>query len=321
MKEKLQYIDNNMVYYIQKPNIDLIAIEPLSSAYKQFYATIFLFLPFGIVTSLFIIFLVIYYSMKQLSFDGELKRAVKNREFIVYYQPIMEPSTKKCIGAEALVRWRQSNGELVRPDLFIPLAEKNGHIPKITNQVIDCVISDLSELLLNNPSLHISINIHSDDIQSGRILKVLERKLANTGILRNQIWIEITERVFLEFSLASKHIDEARALGYVVVVDDFGTGYSSLSLLQNIKLDILKIDKSFIDTITTNSVTSDVTSHIISIANELKLNIVAEGVESIKQLDYLQKRGVNYIQGYYFSKPISADAFKAFYASFNVNVK
>ncbi len=272
-----------------------------------------LLLPLGAIVAALMVGLVLWLSRRRLSPLGELSIAVQRREFIVHYQPLIEMKTGICVGAEALVRWRRPDGSLVRPDTFIPLAEESGLIQAITDQVIDGVIGDLGAVLVADRSLHIAINLSADDIKSGRVLPIIQVALANSGVLTEQIWLEATERGFMDVKSARATIEEARRLGHSVAIDDFGTGYSSLQYLQDLPLDALKIDKSFIDTVGLVSATSAVTPHIIDIAKSLNLYIVAEGIERQEQADYLIERGVHYGQGWLYSKALPAQEFIAFY--------
>lgn len=272
-----------------------------------------LLLPLGAIVAALMVGLVLWLSRRRLSPRGELSIAVQRREFIVHYQPIIEMKSGICVGAEALVRWRRPDGSLVRPDIFIPLAEESGLIRAITDQVIDGVIADLGPVLVSDRSLHIAINLSADDIKSGRILPVIQKALARSGVLNEQIWLEATERGFMDVKSARATMEEARQRGHCVAIDDFGTGYSSLQYLQDLPLDALKIDKSFIDTVGLVSATSAVTPHIIDIAKSLNLYIVAEGIERQEQADYLHARGVHYGQGWLYSKALPAPEFLAFY--------
>ncbi len=272
-----------------------------------------LLLPAGALIAALMVGLVVWLSRRRLSPLGELSIAVQRREFVVHYQPLIELKSGICVGAEALVRWRRPDGQMVRPDLFIPLAEENGLIEEITDQVIYAMIAELRTILLADRSLHIAVNLAADDIKSGRILPMMDTALKSTGILPQQIWLEATERGFMDVKSARATIEEARRRGHSVAIDDFGTGYSSLQYLQELPLDALKIDKSFIDTIGTDSATSSITPHIIDIAKSLDLHVVAEGIERQEQADYLIERGVQYGQGWLFSKALPAAEFIAFY--------
>jgi sensor c-di-GMP phosphodiesterase-like protein len=173
-------------------------------------------------------------------------------------------------------------------------------------------VKDLNELLVQHRSLHVAINFCAEDIRTGRILETVEKRISRTGIENRQIWMEATERGLLDITEASKTIAEARTRGHKVAIDDFGTGYSSLQYLQSLPLDALKIDKSFIDTINKQTATSSVVSYIIDMAKALKLSVVAEGVETKEQADYLIEHGVEFAQGWYYSKPMPADLFIAY---------
>ncbi|WED43527.1 EAL domain-containing protein [Legionella cardiaca] len=306
------FADKKMISISQYGPFSLIAVQPESLVYKRYRRLQFILLPFGFITAAFIVGLVIYYSLRRLSFLAELQEALRLNEFIVHYQPIIHTLSGKCGGAEALIRWQRPNGEIVRPDLFIPYAEESGIITAITDKVIDKIFAEMEAFLVKNRTFHIAINVGVNDIQTGRIIEVLESKIAKSKILRNQIWIELTERTFLELEKTKPVVQQARQLGYLVVVDDFGTGFSNLSYLQNLPMDILKIDKSFIDSLGMESATSNVTKHIIDMAKSLNLRLVAEGVEKQEQYNYLKERNVDYIQGYFFSKPLPFQEFMRF---------
>ena len=247
-----------------------VATEPQSQILDGVRRQQRLLLPLGAFIAAFIIGMVVWLSRRRLSPLGELQIAVRKREFIVHYQPIVELRTGTCIGAEALARWKRPDGSLVQPDHFIPLAEESGLITAITDQVIALVVSDLNSLLVADRSLHIAINLSATDVGTERVLPVIARALQHTGIQPRQIWLEATERGFVDIEAARSTLTRARELGHAVAIDDFGTGYSSLSYLEGLPLDALKIDKSFIDTISTNSATSSVTPHIIDMAKTLK---------------------------------------------------
>ncbi|MGS0742922.1 EAL domain-containing protein [Glaciimonas sp. GG7] len=290
-----------------------VVIEPYSNVAGQLQRERMIFLPIGLLVAALIVGIVVWIARRRLSPLGELKIGVERREFVVHYQPIIALSTGMCVGAEALVRWPQSDGSMIGPDLFIPLAEENALILPITDQVVAAVVCDMHNMLRSNPDLHIAINVSAQDMATGRILDVLDGALRDSGILPQQIWLEVTERSFMDIKSALDMISHARDLGYVVVIDDFGTGYSSLAYLQGFPLDVLKIDKSFIDTIGSDSATSSVMTHIIDMAKTLHLNIVAEGIETQVQADYLVAREVQYGQGWLFAKAMPAKEFLDFY--------
>ncbi|RZT30806.1 EAL domain-containing protein [Cupriavidus agavae] len=242
---------------------------------------------------------------RRFSLEGELRGAVRRHEMAVHYQPIVSLADNRCVGVEALVRWRRQ-GRLVRPNLFIPMAENAGLIQQITDQVLDIVLTELGTLLRRHPSFYVSINVGVEDLKSRRFLGVLASRLRGTGIAPGQIRIEATERGFLEPDVARDTIQAFRDAGHPVYIDDFGTGYSSLSYLQSFKVDALKIDKSFVDTIGQEAASSTVAPHIIAMAQSLGLQIVAEGIEDSTQADFLREQGVDYGQGWLFGRPVPA---------------
>ncbi|MFM2087858.1 MAG: hypothetical protein RLZZ237_2727 [Pseudomonadota bacterium] len=301
--------------YAVVPGDGLTAIvtEPRSKLEARLRNEQIVLLPLGLLFAALIVAGIVWVSRRRLSLLGELKLAVEQREFFVHYQPIIALDTGVCVGAEALIRWRRPDGSMIRPDLFIPVAEEGGLILAITDQLIDNVIADMRAALVADRALHIAINLCASDIETGRVLDVLEQSLAGTGIEAQQIWLEATERGFINVEAARATIEKARARGHAVAIDDFGTGYSSLSSLQNLPLDALKIDKSFVDTIATDAATSSVTPHIIAMARTLNMLIVAEGIETQAQADYLLERKVEFGQGWLFAKALPAAEFLAFY--------
>lgn len=290
-----------------------VATAPRSRLQKAFVEQIWLFLPGGLLAAVLFAGGGAWLSRRRLSLHGELARAIRRNELYVVYQPIIELNTGICVGAEALVRWQRHDGSTVRPDVFIPIAEDGGLIEAVTDTVIDRVIADMRDLLVSDRSVHIAINIAPGDMISGRALKVIGRKLEGTRINNPQIWLEATERGFMDIDRARVVIAAARHAGHAVAIDDFGVGYSNLQYLQQLPLDALKIDRSFIEAIGTDSATSPVTDHIIEMARTLGLFVVAEGVETEAQLAYLHARQVEFGQGWLFSQALSPEAFVAFH--------
>jgi sensor c-di-GMP phosphodiesterase-like protein len=199
---------------------------------------------------------------------------------------------------------------MVRPDLFIPLAEESGLVVPLTDAVLDEIVKDLSALL-SNQDLYISINLSARDVAATRFLELLTNRLKHTSIPPQRIAIEATERGFLDAKASKASMAAYRQAGHRILIDDFGTGYSSLSYLQDLEVDVLKIDKSFVDTINAEAVTSGVIPHIIAMAAQLNLKIVAEGVENEGQAKYLTERGVQCGQGWLFAKAMPVEEFMA----------
>ncbi|SAL63824.1 diguanylate cyclase/phosphodiesterase with PAS/PAC sensor(s) [Caballeronia peredens] len=249
-----------------------------------------------------------FFIVRRLSPRGQLSDAVRRHQFIVAYQPIVDLATRRCVGAEALVRWKYHD-RIVRPDHFIPLAEHRGLIQAITDQVLDTVLLELGDFLGRYGEYYVSVNLSASDLTTHRFLDVLGPAIARQGVRPQQIRIEATERSFLDADAAKEVISAFRDAGHAVYLDDFGTGYSSLSHLQNFRIDGLKIDKSFVDTVGQDAASSSVASHIIDMAVTLDVQVIAEGIEREEQAAYLHARGAQFGQGWLFSAPLTAAEF------------
>lgn len=249
---------------------------------------------------------------RELSLEKALQQALRRGELEVDYQPLVDLATRRCVGAEALVRWRRADGQRVRPDLFIPQAEASGQICAITQRVIELVMQQMAELLRAYPTLYISVNLAAADIAQGRFVEVARQQLASQGVAARQLVWEVTERGLVDVEQACQLLGQLRQAGHRIAIDDFGTGYSSLSYLQRLPVDVLKIDKSFVDSLGMQAASSSVAPHIIDMARDLGLKVIAEGIESATQADTLQQLGAQVGQGFLFSRPLDASAFHAF---------
>ncbi|KXU83439.1 histidine kinase [Paraburkholderia monticola] len=238
---------------------------------------------------------------RQVSFQASLEWAIAQKDIDVVYQPIVRLANGECVGVEALSRWKL-NGRDISPNIFIALAEQHGLIQPLTDLVLDKLLDELTGLLLARPSFYVSMNVSGDDLCTSRLLERITAKLAGTGIRPAQIRIEATERSFLNADATRKTLAAFRSAGHPIYIDDFGTGYSSLAYLHTFMIDVLKIDKSFVDTIAQEAASSIVAPHIIDMAHELGVEIVAEGIERTEQAEYLVRRGVQYGQGWLFAK-------------------
>jgi len=284
--------------------ITAASLDPLG---KNLHRQLLIWLPVGVLMSLAIAFFLLRVLRRLQSPHYRILDAINAREIEVYYQPIVALGSGKVVGAEALARWRQADGRFLTPDIFIPLAEQSGLMPQLTQLIIETVFSDLGPWLQRHPDQHVSINLDPGDLVSKRLPTLLSTLLTRWQLSASQIALEITERGFADPKVSSPAIAELRRAGHAIYIDDFGTGYSSLSYLQNLEVDILKIDKSFVDALEYKNVTP----HIIEMAKALGLAMVAEGVETEGQLEWLRNHGVQFAQGWFYSKALSKEAFMA----------
>ncbi|MGE4455663.1 MAG: EAL domain-containing protein [Arcobacteraceae bacterium] len=247
---------------------------------------------------------------KNLAFSSNLQESILKDEFVVLYQPQIDIKSGKIIGAESLVRWHYES-KLISPKDFIPLAEERGLITGISQFVIKQSCKDLTKFLnLCKNNLKLSVNISSLELGDITFKENLLDTLRIFNIHPNNLGIEVTESIFIkDIKDAINILNSIKDSGFMISLDDFGTGYSSLSYLKKLPLDILKIDQSFIEGVTHNSDDKQITKAIISMAKTLNLKVLAEGVETKEQLEFLKNEGCDYYQGYYFSKQVSATEF------------
>jgi len=286
--------------------IDIVAVQPTKKFWERYQPTLLSTILFGLALLAVWIYASMRYFQHRVSLATELRNAVRAKKINVVYQPIVELESNRCVGAEALARWQRSDGEMVSPDVFIPVAEEAGIISDITLIVLKQIIHDLGGQLRNIPDLSINLNLSSHDLESDSLARDITRELDREKIPALAIKMEITERALIDSDTARGKINYFRRLGHRVAIDDFGTGYSSLSYLQTFELDTLKIDKAFVDAIEAQAVTSGVIVHVIEMAKSLGLDIVAEGIESQEQIEWLRSHGVRFGQGFFFSRPLSA---------------
>ena len=299
----------------QRFSTKTLASMPVAELHARAGRAALYLLPFGIAAGVALALLAFMLARRQMAMPAILRKALRKRELFLLYQPIVDLQSRKTIGAEALVRWRRSDGTMVPPDVFIPIAESSGLIKQVTHQVLEMVTRDAQGLFQAHPDFHIGINLSAADLKSSKTPELLKQLIKDTAAGPRNLLVEATERGLMDAERVRQVIRDIRALGIEVAVDDFGTGYSSLSYLGTFELDYLKIDKSFVDTLETGAATSDVALHIIEMAKALKLKMIAEGVETEPQAQLLAARGVQYAQGWLFARPMSMEALKTHLAA------
>ncbi|MBW2279689.1 MAG: EAL domain-containing protein [Deltaproteobacteria bacterium] len=246
---------------------------------------------------------------KNLELESELRAALQNEQFILHYQPKVELPSGRITGFEALVRWQHPEKGLVPPNAFLPVAEQAGLIVPLGELVLRTACEQTKhwrEMGFN--ALRMSVNMSAHQFCTEAIFDTVVRVLRETPLSPRSLDVEITESTMMENQgVAVDSLQRMKGIGVTVSLDDFGTGYSSLSYLKGFPVDTVKIDRSFVRDVTTDPDTAAITRAIISMAHALSLNVVAEGVETEAQLEFLAGCGCDEIQGYLFSRPVPAD--------------
>ena len=252
--------------------------------------------------------------IKHISMESSLRKALEREEFVLHYQPQFELATNKIIGAEALIRWQHPENGLIPPLDFIPLLEETGLIVPVGDWVIQKACSQIIEW--NNQGIkapRISINISAKQFNQRNLTKNIMKIISQTGVNPELLELEVTESTIMRnFDHVVKVLTELHDNNIMLSVDDFGTGYSSLSYLKHFPIDVLKIDRSFVKEIPGNTDDTAIVNTIISMGHNMNLKVIAEGVETQEQRNCLTTLGCEFAQGFYFSRPLSADDFLAY---------
>lgn len=280
------------------------AAIPMTQMHRDWRQNAMILLPLALIAGLAIAALFVVNAMRRQSMPNQLRLALRRNELFLHYQPVVDLQSGRWVGAEALLRWRRANGTLVSPEIFISVAERNELIGQVTSKVMELFVRDAAELLRQHADFDISLNFSSADLSGPAAVAELQSRLQGGGIRARQVIVEITERALVQPDEVRAQIRALRDMGVGIAIDDFGTGYSGLSYLSRLELDYLKIDKAFVDTIGTDAATKNVVDHIIEIARSLGLVMVAEGVETQAQADYLRQRGVQYAQGWLYARAL-----------------
>ena len=233
-----------------------------------------------------------YMTVQHLEYEIRLRRAVQNCEMEVYYQPQVDMHTNKIIGAEALVRWNCPVDGLVMPTLFIPIAEETGIIADIGEFVLNQTCIDGKRWQDMGYDLRLAVNVSSNQLKYQNIPELIDIAIQKSGFSYKNLEIELTESAIMERATdVIEMLNSLKAKGILLAIDDFGTGYSSLSYLKLFPIDILKIDKSFVDDILYKDDSKAIVIAIIAMAKALGYKVLAEGTESIEQIDFLKENG------------------------------
>ena len=245
---------------------------------------------------------------ERLSLENELRRALENDELQLAYQPKVELASGRIIGMEALARWQHKERGWISPATFIPIAEEAGLMLPIGEWVLRTACRQAKAWQNSgHQNFRIAVNLSGHQIQRGNLLQSVKQILAETALDSHYLELELTESILMENAKSITDIlNSLQKMGIQLAVDDFGTGYSSLGYLKSFALDTLKIDKSFVDDMATDKSDAEIVATIIAMGRNLNLKVVAEGVETQQQLELLHQQGCDEIQGYLFSKPVTA---------------
>ena len=248
-------------------------------------------------------------ALDRLQLEGDLRNAIDRQEFVLHYQPPVGIHTEKMIGVEALVRWPHPQPGMVAPLRFIRLAEETGLIVSIGAWVLRTACSQLKVWQSSGLGmLSVSINLSARQFYERDLPRVIANVLHETGLEARCLEIELTE------SMVMNDVDQAvaiqctlKSIGVKKSIDDFGTGCSSLAYLKRFSIDVLKIDQSFVRDVTLDADDAAIVTSIISLAHNLRLTVIAEGIETEDQLEYFRRHGCDTMQGYYFSRPLPSN--------------
>src|SRR5574341_1283935 len=244
-----------------------------------------------------------------LMLERDLRRAIEQEEILLYYQPKLQASSKKTVGMEALVRWNHKERGMISPAEFITLAEDTGLIVPLGERVLFAACLQANAWRTTGfENANISVNLSVRQFEQKNLTDVIEQTLRTTGLPPQNLELEITESSVMRKPLeAIAVLQKLKTMGMRISIDDFGTGYSSLSYLRRLPIDSLKIDRSFIMHATTNPADAAIVRGVIALAHSLKLKVVAEGVETEEQFEFLRSVDSDEVQGYLFSRPLPAE--------------
>ncbi|WP_421654852.1 putative bifunctional diguanylate cyclase/phosphodiesterase [Leptothermofonsia sp. ETS-13] len=251
-------------------------------------------------------------AVEQQQMESKLNAALANQEFQLYYQPQVNLVTGRIIGAEALLRWRNPELGMVQPDKFIAIAEDTDLIIPIGEWVLKTACAQAKAWQsANHLSFQISVNLSARQFRQENLVEKVASALKETGLSANVLVLELTETIFMEdVEITIPILKDLKEMGIGISIDDFGTGYSSLNYLKRFPIDKLKIDRSFVQKITTDPNDAAISKAIIAMAQSLQLKVIAEGVETEGQFNFLRQSGCHAMQGYLFSPPLPAEEFE-----------
>lgn len=240
----------------------------------------------------------------------ELERALKAGEIIPFYQPVVDVTTGRLRGCEVLMRWRKADGTLIPPAAFIPLAESSGLIMEMTRNLMRQVVQELGPITQVRPNLQISFNLAAQHFSNNSIVEDVRKIFESSQVRLNQIVLEVTERQPLDdLTQARKVIAALQNMGVKIAIDDIGAGHSGLSYILKLGVDVIKLDKMFVDALGSENNSTAIIGTLVELARNMDIEIIAEGVETFEQVIALRERGIRSVQGYVFAPPLPGTSF------------
>ncbi len=266
----------------------------------------------ALVTILALAFAALYFRRNSNDPLVQFRQAITNGEIIPFFQPTIDIRTGKLVGSEVLARWRRPDGTMVSPAQFIPLAERSGLIYPMTHALMKKVCLEVGAVHAGRPHIKVAFNLYAGHFVNDSIIGELQNIFTKSPIALSQIVLEVTEREPLpDLDRARDIIGRLQKLGIQVAIDDVGTGHGGLSYLMKLGVDTIKIDKMFIDAISTERHSQTIIETLLELARTMNMEVIAEGVESFDQVEYLRRKGVHQAQGYVFAPPLPANSYIA----------
>jgi diguanylate cyclase (GGDEF)-like protein len=246
-------------------------------------------------------------AQKILRLEAEIRRAIRNEEFVLHYQPRIDITSNRIVGAEGLVRWQHPNRGLLPPAEFIAVAEESGLIVPLGYWVVHQACKDLNELTLKGyDDIQLAVNVSFKQFQDKNFVQTVANIMNKHKITEGRLEFELTETtMMIEGQAVDQSLRRLSELGIDISLDDFGTGYSSFAHIQRLPISVLKIDRSFVGSVTTNEDDATIVKTIINLAHSLNMQVIAEGAETAEQVDFLAKNHCDQVQGFFFSKPVT----------------
>lgn len=250
--------------------------------------------------------------VSQRVFVSEIDKALENGEFLTYYQPIVDTLTGEIVSAEALIRWNSADKGMISPGQFIPVFEREGLITKLDSFMVSNVINfNIKRMREGKKVVPCAVNLSRVDFYDTKLLEIMKNKLSNQKNIQDMLKLEVTESAYAVLeSDAIAFLNEMKKLGLALLLDDFGSGMSSLSTLESFEFDIIKLDMGFIRKIGRSAKAEGIIKHTIGLSHDVGAKVVAEGVETAEQLEFLKSVDCDMIQGYYFYKPMPEEEFE-----------